>query len=146
MKILVINGPNINFLGIREQNVYGNKTYQTLCTDLQKYAQEKNIELTLQQSNIEGEIVGFIQAAYNKFDGLVINPAAYTHYSIAILDALKAVNLPTIEVHISNIHAREDFRKKSVTAPACVGQICGLGFHGYKLAIDALCQIKAAQE
>lgn len=142
MKILVINGPNINFLGIREPNLYGNKTYQNLCDDLQRYAKEKNIEINLRQSNVEGEVVGFIQDAYNKFDGIVINPAAYTHYSIAIFDALKAVNLPTIEVHISNIHAREDFRKKSVTAPACVGQISGLGFHGYKLAIDALCQMK----
>lgn len=143
MKILIINGPNINFLGIREQNVYGNKTYQDLCDDLKKYAEGKKITLSLQQSNIEGEIVGFIQDAYNKFDGIVINPAAYTHYSIAILDAIKAVNLPTVEVHISNIHAREEFRKKSVTAAACIGQICGLGLYGYKLAIDALCQMKA---
>ena len=138
MKILVINGPNINFLGIREKNIYGTKNYEDLCNYIKKEAKELGAEVEVLQNNIEGEIINYIQAAYGKYDGIVINPGAYTHYSIAIYDALKAVSIKTVEVHISNIHSREEFRRKSVTAPACVGQICGFGFYGYIMAIMAL--------
>lgn len=138
MKILVINGPNINMLGTREKNIYGKNDYNYLCSLILETAKELGVEVEIKQSNCEGELVDFIQEAYGQADAIVINPAAYTHYSVAILDALKAVNLPTIEVHISNIHAREEFRHKSVTAPACLGQICGLGFAGYTLAMKAL--------
>lgn len=142
MKILVINGPNLDFLGIREKNIYGNRTYEDLKRDLQSWAEELEFEAEVFQSNIEGEIVNAIHRAYLEgFSGIIINPAAYTHYSIAILDALKAVSLPAIEVHLSNIHSREDFRNNSVTAPACIGQICGFGFIGYKLAMEALNRI-----
>lgn len=138
MKILVLNGPNINMLGIREPEVYGQLTYKSLVDDLHSFANEQGIQIVCEQSNIEGELVGMIQAAYGVYDGIVINPAAYTHYSIALLDALKAVDIPAIEVHISNIHKREEFRHKSYTAAACLGQICGLGVNGYKLALIAL--------
>lgn len=141
-KILVINGPNINMLGIREKNIYGRQDYKSLCEYLRAVAFQLGLEIELYQSNYEGDIVTVIQQAYGKFDGIVINPAAFTHYSIAILDALKAVNIPTIEVHISNIHQREEFRHKSVTAPACVGQICGLGFKGYALALEYLADME----
>ncbi|MFT8312853.1 MAG: type II 3-dehydroquinate dehydratase [Clostridium sp.] len=138
MKILVINGPNINFLGIREKNIYGTKNYEDLCDYIKSEAKILGVEIEVLQSNIEGEIIGYIQDAYEKYDGIVINPGAYTHYSIAIYDALKAVSIKTVEVHISNIHSREEFRRKSVTAPACIGQICGFGFYGYIMAIMAL--------
>lgn len=138
MKILVINGPNINMLGIRERNIYGMENFETLCDTIKKRAEKLNIEVELFQNNIEGEIVNKIQDAYEKFDGIIINPGAYTHYSIAILDALKSVTLPVIEVHLSNIHKREEFRKKSVTAEACLGQISGFGINGYELAMEAL--------
>ncbi len=138
MKILIINGPNINMLGIREKNIYGDKTYDDLCKYLTKESKKLSVDVHIVQTNIEGEIVDYIQDAYNKYDGIIINPAAYTHYSIAIYDAIKAVNIPTVEVHISNIHAREDVRKKSVTASACVGQVCGFGFYGYAMALKAL--------
>ena len=141
-KILVINGPNINMLGIREKNIYGRQDYKSLCEYLRAVAFQLGIEIELYQSNYEGDIVTVIHQAYGKFDGIVINLAAFTHYSIAILDALKAVNIPTIEVHISNIHQREEFRHKSVTAPACVGQICGLGFKGYALALEYLADME----
>lgn len=137
-KILVINGPNINLLGIREKNVYGAQDYNALCAFITKEAEAIGVSVDICQSNYEGEIVTFIQDAYSKYDGIVINPAAYTHYSVAILDALKGVALPAVEVHLSNVHAREEFRHKSVTAPACLGQICGLGFMGYSLAVRAL--------
>lgn len=138
MKILIINGPNINFLGIREKSIYGGTSYAELCNDLYKDATELSIELNIVQSNIEGELINFIQDAYTKYDGIIINPGAYTHYSIAIYDALKAVAIPTVEVHISNIHAREEFRRISVTAPACIGQLCGFGIYGYTMALNAL--------
>lgn len=138
MKVLVINGPNINFLGIREKEVYGIKTYNTLCNALLKKAEELSIDIDIVQSNIEGEIINFIQAGYNKYDGIIINPGAYTHYSIAIYDALKSVNIKSVEVHLTNINAREEFRSKSVTAAACIGQICGFGIKSYLLALDAL--------
>jgi 3-dehydroquinate dehydratase II len=139
MKVLVINGPNLNFLGIREKNIYGNQTYEDLCNFLTVKAHELDLNIEIVQSNIEGEIINHIQRAYiEKYNAIVINPGAYTHYSIAIYDALKAVNLPTVEVHLSNIHAREEFRKKSVTAGACIGQISGFGSKGYAMALDAL--------
>ena len=138
MKILVINGPNINMLGIREKNIYGVNDYNSLVEKIKKEASELNCQVDFFQSNIEGEIITSIQKAFGVYDGIIINPAAYTHYSIGILDALKAVNIPAIEVHISNIHQREDFRKKSVTAEGCIGQISGLGFEGYTLALIGL--------
>lgn len=135
MRILVINGPNINMLGIREKNIYGNNDYNSLIEKIKKEASELNCQVDFFQSNIEGEIITSIQKAFGVYDGIIINPAAYTHYSIGILDALKSVNIPAIEVHMSNIHQREDFRKKSVTAEGCLGQISGLGFEGYTLAL-----------
>lgn len=139
MKILIINGPNLDFLGIREKNIYGSKTYEDLCEFLIKESDKLKITIDTVQSNIEGEIINEIHRAYKEdYDGIIINPAAYTHYSIAIYDALKAVNLPTVEVHLSNIHSREEYRKKSVTAGACIGQICGFGFLGYAMAMKAL--------
>ncbi|MBR5218423.1 MAG: type II 3-dehydroquinate dehydratase [Clostridia bacterium] len=138
MKIMVINGPNLNMLGIREPEIYGGKTYSDLEEYIESYGEEKDVETVVLQSNSEGEIIDFIHHSLNNYDGIVINPGAYTHYSYAILDALKSVDVPTIEVHLSNIHKREEFRHKSVTAPACIGQICGLGFKGYRLAMDYL--------
>ena len=137
-KILVINGPNINMLGVREKNIYGRRDYKSLCAYIESAADKLGVHVDLVQSNYEGDIVTAIQKAFGVYDGIVINPAAFTHYSIAVLDALKAVNIPAIEVHISNIHAREEFRHKSVTAAGCIGQICGLGFAGYALAWEAL--------
>ena len=137
-KFLVLNGPNLTMLGIREPGVYGTGSYQDLCALVEKTARELKVKVTVKQSNSEGELVTWIQQAYGKYDGIVINPAAYTHYSIALLDALKAVKLPAIEVHISNVHQREEFRHHSVTAPACTGQIVGLGLTGYALALRYL--------
>ena len=138
MKIAVINGPNINMLGVREPNIYGVNSYEDLKKYIEDYASENGIETTVLQSNSEGEIIDYIQRAAADFDAIVINPGAYTHYSYAIYDALLAAQLPTVEVHISNIHKRDEFRHKSITAPACVGQICGLGFRGYTLAMEYL--------
>jgi len=139
MKIMVINGPNLNMLGVREKNIYGKVSYNALLEMLQREAERRQVELTFFQSNLEGEIVSEIQnALFLEYDGIIINPGAYTHYSYAILDAIKAASRPAIEVHISNIHQREEFRHRSVTAPACVGQIAGLGLHGYVLALDGL--------
>ena len=135
MKILVINGVNLNMLGSREPDVYGDRNYAALCAEVTEFGAKIGAQIEVVQSNIEGEIVNFIQGAAGKFDGIVINPGAYTHYSYAISDALRAVDVPAVEVHISNVHAREEFRHTSVTAAACVGQICGLGFDSYKLAI-----------
>jgi len=138
MKVLIINGPNINLLGIREKTVYGTMSYEKMCEHLTNEAKKLNIHIDLYQSNIEGEIVNCIQKAYGNYDGIIINPAAYTHYSIAIYDALKAVEIPTVEVHLSNISSREEFRRKSVTAPACIGQISGFGIYGYVMAMEGL--------
>lgn len=138
MKILVINGPNLNMLGIREPSVYGNQTYQALCDLINAYCDEKGIEVKIFQSNSEGAIVDEIQNAFNVFDGIVINPAAYTHTSIAILDALKAVSIPTVEVHISDVSKREAFRSISYVREACVGSVIGHGFNGYLEAINIL--------
>lgn len=125
-------------LGIREKSIYGNTNYEDMCKDLVAKGKELSLEVDTVQSNIEGEIINFIQQAYGKYDGIVINPGAYTHYSIAIYDALMSVQIPTVEVHISNIHKREEFRHKSVTAPACIGQITGFGVYGYVMAMMAL--------
>ena len=139
MKILVINGPNLNFLGIREPEVYGSKTYQDLCDIINKKKDELNIDIEIFQSNEEGKIVTKIQEAYfEKVDGIVINPAGYTHTSVAILDALKAVSIPCVEVHISDINGREDFRKFSYISLAAKKTIKGHGFEGYLEAIDYL--------
>ena len=138
MKIMVINGPNLNMLGIREKNIYGTFTYEDLCKYIETYQnyKEKDIDFTFLQTNHEGEIVDFIHKAYTeKYDGIVLNAGGYTHTSVAIHDAIKAVSIPTVEVHISNIHAREEFRKVCMTSPACVGQITGLGKLGYVLAV-----------
>ena len=139
MKIMVINGPNLNMLGVREKNIYGTKDFTDVCKYIQNEGEKRGHEMTLLQSNLEGEIINFIQKAYyEKYDGIVINPGAYTHYSYAIHDAIKGVSIPTVEVHISNVHTREDFRRVSVTAPACIGQMCGFGEFGSVLAIEAL--------
>lgn len=138
MKIMVINGPNLNMLGVREPGVYGEKDYSALENYLEEYGNARNCEVIVLQSNGEGEIIDFIHHALGSTDAIIINPGAYTHYSYAIYDALKAVGLPAVEVHLSNIHQRDEFRHKSVTAPACIGQICGLGFRGYTLAMDYL--------
>lgn len=139
MKVMVINGPNLNMVGVREKAIYGSKDFNDICKYIKEEANERNIDITLMQSNIEGEIINFIHKAYyEKYDAIIINPGAYTHYSYAIFDAIKAVNIKTVEVHLSNIHAREEFRHKSVTAPACIGQICGFGEKGYILAMDAI--------
>lgn len=135
MKILIINGPNINLLGIREKDIYGSISYEKLCEEIIENAKELSIEIDIVQSNIEGEIINYIHNALGTYDGIVINPGAYTHYSIAIYDALKAINIPAIEVHISNIYNREEFRRKSVIAPACIGQISGFGQYSYTLGI-----------
>lgn len=137
-KIIVLNGPNINMLGIREKNVYGTLTYQDLCKMIREKADALQIEVEIRQTNSEGKMVDWIQECYGKVDGIVINPGAYTHYSVAVLDALKSVNIPAVEVHISNIHQREEFRHRCVTTAGCTGQICGLGLQGYLLAIEYL--------
>ncbi len=138
MKILVINGPNLNMLGIREPDVYGKSTYKDLCDFIMEAAENLGAECEIFQSNHEGDIVDKIQEAYKKVSGIVINPAAYTHTSVAILDALKAVALPAVEVHISDVSAREDFRSISFAGRACIKTYAGLGFEGYKKAIEYL--------
>ena len=141
MKVLVINGPNINMLGIREPGIYGKQTFADLLTLLNKTAAEEGIEIEQFQSNHEGDLVDRIQQAYGVFDGIVINPAAYTHTSIAILDALKAVAIPAVEVHISDVDAREPFRAISYPGLACVKTIKGHGFAGYREAMEYLTRI-----
>ena len=138
MNILVINGPNLNLLGLREPGIYGKGTLSDLEDFLRKVGEEEGVELSFFQSNHEGAIVDTIQAAYGVMDGIVINPAAYTHTSIAILDALKAVSLPAVEVHISQVSAREPFRQVSYAAMACLKTYMGLGFEGYRQAILCL--------
>ena len=136
MKILVINGPNINMLGIREKNIYGSETYETLLELVKTHGKERNVEIETYQSNHEGDLVDCIQNAYQKVDGIVINPGAYTHTSIALLDALKAVNIPCVEVHISDVSKREEFRQISYVRLACIKTIMGKGIQGYVEAID----------
>ena len=135
MKILVINGPNLNMLGIREPQIYGAQNFEALQKFIKDSANEFGLSVSLFQSNHEGEIVDVIQYAYGVYDGIVINPAAYTHTSVAILDALKAVAIPTVEVHLSDINTREEFRKFSYVSMVAKKTICGLGFEGYKEAL-----------
>ncbi|MEG1459913.1 MAG: type II 3-dehydroquinate dehydratase [Oscillospiraceae bacterium] len=138
MKILVINGPNINLLGIREPKIYGNRSYSDLLSHIKNEAEKLDVEVEFYQSNHEGDLVDAIQSALGRIDGIIINPAAYAHSSIAILDALKAVDLPTIEVHLSNPGIREEFRHVSITRRACLKSICGRGFEGYIEALHIL--------
>ncbi len=140
MKILVINGPNLNMLGIREPEIYGKSTYSDLCNMINSYCNEKGIEFEIYQSNHEGDLVDKIQGAYGKVDGIVINPAAYTHTSVALLDALKAVGIPAVEIHISDVSKRESFRQISYVREYCISTVAGLGFDGYLKAIDILCE------
>ena len=141
MKILVINGPNINMLGVREKDIYGSKSYDDLVDFVKNAAIEKGIETEFYQSNHEGNLVDRIQKAYfENFDGIIINPAAYTHTSIAILDALKAVCIKTVEVHLSDISLREDFRRRSFISQVCEKTIVGKGFEGYKEALNYFCR------
>ncbi len=153
MKIVVIQGPNLNMLGHREPNVYGPMKLEEIHTQMEAVAKQNNMEIEFFQSNLEGEIVDRIQECLGDADGIIINPAAYTHTSIAIRDAISAVAMPVIEVHISNIYRREEFRQKSLTAAVCTGQISGFGPFGYHLAMISMSQIlgeiaavRAAQE
>ncbi len=150
MKITVIQGPNLNMLGLREQNIYGPMKLEDIHKQMENYATQNGVEIEFFQSNLEGEIVDKIQECLGESNGIIINPAAYSHTSIAIRDAIKAVQIPTIEVHISNIYAREDFRHTSMIAPVCAGQISGFGPFSYHLAmvsmVQILSEIKAMQE
>jgi 3-dehydroquinate dehydratase-2 len=141
MKIVVIQGPNLNMLGIREQNIYGQMKLEDIHGQMKSYADQNKLEIEFFQSNLEGEIVDRIQECIGDADGIIINPAAYTHTSIAIRDAIAAVQLPTLEVHLSNIYQREEFRHTSLTAPVCAGQITGMGPFGYHLAMVCMTQI-----
>jgi 3-dehydroquinate dehydratase-2 len=138
MRILILNGPNLNLLGTREPSIYGQTSLDSLIMDLEKRAHALGMELYHYQSNSEGSLIDQIHLAIDKADGIIFNPGAYSHYSYALRDAIAAVNIPVIEVHISNISARESFRNLSVIAPVCLGQISGLGLHGYSLALDFL--------
>lgn len=138
MKILVVNGPNLNMLGVREKDIYGNKDYKSLISYIKKGAKERKVKVDFYQSNCEGELVTRLQKAYNKYDGIVINPGAYTHTSIALLDALKAIDIPTVEVHISDVSKREEFRKISFVSLFAFKRIIGRGFEGYLEAIDCI--------
>ena len=138
MKLLILNGPNINMLGIREPDIYGKKTYASLVSDIKEHAQQKGIDVRVYQSNHEGDLVDEIQFAYGIYDGIVINPGGYTHTSVAIPDALKAVSIPTVEVHISHVDEREEFRRINYVRCACEHTISGHGTDGYIEAIDYL--------
>ena len=140
MKILIINGPNLNMLGIREPEKYGMLTLADIEKDLYASSFELGIDIETFQSNSEGEIIDKIQQAFNNFDGIVINAGGYTHTSVAIRDAISSVSLPTVEVHMTNIHAREEFRHKSFIAPVCIGQVMGFGKNSYKLGLKAICE------
>ena len=137
-RYLVINGVNLNMLGVREPGIYGNKNLKALEEDVTKKADELGVKVDFYQSNIEGEIVNAIHSAMGKYSGIIINPGAFTHYSYAIRDTFSSVKIPAVEVHISNVHKREEFRHHSVIVSECLGQICGLGFFGYSLALEAL--------
>ena len=137
-KLLILNGPNLNFLGIREPSIYGGNSYKALCGMIRTHAEELGVEVKIFQSNHEGALVDELQAAYGVMDGIVFNPAAYTHTSVAILDAVKAIGIPTVEVHISDVSKREDFRQISYVRAACVKTISGHGLNGYLEAMDYL--------
>ena len=146
MRILVLNGPNLQLLGRREPGVYGRETLEAIARRLEAVAAELGVSLDFRQSNHEGELLDWIGRALDSADGIIINPAAYTHTSVALRDALAAVNIPAIEVHISNVHAREEFRRRSLIAPVCLGQICGLGHDGYEWALRALVRFLEKRE
>jgi 3-dehydroquinate dehydratase II len=137
-KILVINGPNLNLLGLREPEVYGHETLDDIINELRSFASARDVELSAFQSNSEGALVTAIHDARTTVDGIVLNPGAYTHYSIAIRDAIAGVSLPVVETHLSNVHAREPFRRESVITPVCVGVVAGFGRHSYFVALEAL--------
>ncbi len=139
MKFAVIHGPNLNFTGIREPGIYGRRTLEDINQTIAAYAAEKGVSVSFFQSNVEGELINHLQQCYfEQVDGIILNPGAFTHYSYALHDAIRSISIPTVEVHLSNIHQRESFRRTSVTAPACIGQLCGFGETGYLLAIDGL--------
>ena len=140
-KILIINGPNLNLLGNREDDIYGKDSLDKIKSDCEKKGIEKKLEIIFFQSNNEGEIIDKIHEVNDKFDGLIINPAAFTHSSIAILDSLRAINKPKIEIHLSNIYAREEYRKRSITSEGVDGLICGFGGNSYLLGIEAICKL-----
>ena len=144
MKILFLNGPNLNLLGQREPEIYGHTTLADIEAKVRQRAAELQVEIDFRQSNLEGELVGWIQQAKGKFNVIVINAAAYTHTSIALRDAIAAAGVPTIEIHLSNVHAREEFRHKSLIAPVCVGQITGFGQKSYILGLEAAVDVKAS--
>lgn len=146
MKILFLNGPNLNLLGQREPQIYGATTLADIEKKVRERAAEFKAESTFRQSNIEGELVSWIQEAKGKFDVIVLNAAAYTHTSIALRDAIAAVDVPTIEIHLSNVHAREEFRHKSLIAPVCCGQILGFGQKSYELAVEAAVYVNASKK
>jgi len=141
MKVVLIQGPNLNMLGHREQNIYGPMKLEDIHNQMSAFAEQNGIEIEFFQSNLEGEIVDKIQECLGEASGIIINPAAYTHTSIAIRDAIAAVQIPTVEVHLSNVYAREEFRQKSLTAPVCAGQITGFGPFSYHMAMIAITQI-----
>ncbi len=141
IRCLILHGPNLNLLGTREPEVYGKTTFDDLNRRLKEFARDLGMEIRIIQSNSEGQLIDAIHDAMTWADGIVINPGAYTHYSYAIRDALAAVRLPAIEVHVSNVHAREEWRRHSVVAPVCVGQIIGLGPRGYRIALEAIKEI-----
>ena len=146
MKILFLNGPNLNLLGKREPDVYGHATLADIETSVRERAKDLGVEVDFRQSNVEGELVNWIQEAKGTFDVIVLNAAAYTHTSIALRDAIAAVGVPTIEIHLSNIHAREKFRQKSLIAPVCCGQIAGFGQKSYILALEASINVKVIKK
>lgn len=137
MRFLIINGPNLNMLGIREKGIYGSQTLDDVEKMIVKEAEKLNVEVGFFQSNHEGDIIDSIHNARLDYDAIIINPGAHTHYSYAIRDAISSINIPVFEIHISNIHSREEFRSKSVVAPVCIGQICGMGTYGYILSLHA---------
>ena len=140
-KILIINGPNLNLLGNREDDIYGKDSLEKIKSDCEKKGTEKKLEIDFFQSNNEGEIIDKIHEVNNKYEGIIINPAAFTHSSIAILDSLRAISKPKIEIHLSNIYSREEYRKKSITSEGVDGLICGFGGNSYLLGIEAICKL-----
>jgi 3-dehydroquinate dehydratase-2 len=146
MKILFLNGPNLNMLGQREPDIYGRKTLKDIESEVRKRGEAKKVQVDFRQTNLEGELITWVQQAKGSCDVIVINAGGYTHTSIALRDAIIACEVPTIEIHLSNIHAREDFRHKSLIAAVCVGQICGFGAESYYLGMEAACNVKVSSK